>query len=106
MKSKKLLIISALSLLASCTNYNANPQGEYASYNCTQLWQEKAVLNNGLRQANDDQSSNQIYQLGMAALAMANGDSYNTKPDTTKTDHINAQVDELQHEEIRKQCAN
>lgn len=101
---KKLLIISAVSLLASCTNYNANLQGEYASYNCNQLWKEKSILNDALKQANDEQNSNQIYQLGMAALAMANGDSYNTKPDTAKADHINAQIDEVQHEAIRKQC--
>ncbi len=101
------VIFSALSgcvLLSGCASYSGNATNEYDTYNCNQLSMEKYALEDEMQQAEGAQSTNQIYQLAMAAFAMSNGDSYSTRPDTHKTEQLQAQFNAARQEAIRKQC--
>jgi hypothetical protein len=103
MKRYVMVLASGL-CMASCNGYGSNPAGEYASYNCNQLSMERYALTDELKQANGEESSNQIYQLAMAAFAMSNGNSYSTKADSRKADELNLRMSEVRREAIRKEC--
>ena len=45
----------------------------YAGYNCNQIDMERSVLSDQIQQATDEENSNQITELAMAAFAMSHG---------------------------------
>ncbi len=103
MRYPLLLSLPAFTLLG-CTDFSGSPAGKYATYDCAQLWREKSALNEEIQTAHEEQSTHAMLQLAKTALALSNGDSYNAQPETDKTDHLKAQLDEVKHEAIRKQC--
>jgi len=90
--------------MSGCTGLNGNPAGQYDSYNCNQLSMERYAITDEIQQATGEQSTNQIYQLAIAAFALSKGDNYNAKADSNKTDQLNAQLNEVRREAIRKDC--
>ena len=104
MKNPLTFLAASFLIVSGCSNYSDNPEGTYANYNCNQLAMERSALNDEIQQATDAQSTKQVYELAMTAFALSNGDSYNARPDTSKSDALKARLDTVRHEEIRKQC--
>ncbi len=100
---KYILLLTGFSSLAACSAYDVSPN--YSTYDCNQLFQEKRILKEELQAATAEETKDQIYQLAIAAFAMSNGTNYTAKSDTKKSERLNVQLKEIDHESIRKQCS-
>lgn len=100
---RKKLTLVCLLLVSACGGV-ADSSHEYERYNCNQISMERYALTDEIQQASGEEGTQHIYQLAMTALALSNGNSYQARPDTQKTERLKEQLAELRHEAVRKQC--